>query len=474
MNVRQERKVVSVTSPFNLLGSFSILSLGCISLISVALALLLSRFLTKNMLQRDAMLTMQFVQSTMESIHPGTDLTDSHTHGRRATYADFFVPDNDAQVRTAFEDFFKRIALMPEVVRANVYAPDGTIIWSSNASLLGQRFEDNPDLQQALRGTLATKTGTVEAAKKSEHVSFKENLQYFVESYIPIWSTAPERVIGVVEVYKVPTALFQAIARGTRLVWGSTLLGGLFLYSALFWIVRRATLVMRRQGEQLLEAETLATVGEMASTMAHNIRNPLASIRSSAEIVRDVDDVYQVRQHAEDIMAEVDRVEHWLRELLTYARPLPHTPRPVSLADVVQQTVQYFARELARQKVQLLVDIADALPSIQADASLLQQALHSLLANALDAMPHGGTLTLRSQALPDRHAVQLQISDTGHGIAKDHIARVFRPFFTTKHKGLGVGLGLAKRIVERHGGTIALSSTVGQGTTVSLRFPTAE
>jgi two-component system, NtrC family, sensor histidine kinase HydH len=465
---------LSVTRPFNLLRSFSILSLCCISLISAASAFLLSSFLTKNMLERDAVLTMQFVQSTMESIHPSADVVDGHTRQPQATYADFFAREHDAQVRSAFEDFFKRIALMPEVVRANVYAPDGTIIWSSNASLLGQRFEDNPDLQQALAGTLATKTGTVEQPKKSEHMSFKENLQYFVESYIPIWNNTRERVIGVVEVYKVPTALFQAMARGNRLVWGSTLLGGLFLYSTLFWIVRRATLVIHQQGEQLVASETLATVGEMASAIAHNIRNPLASIRSSAEIACDADEVHHIRQHAEDIMAEVDRLEHWLRELLTYARPLPHTPLPVSLSDVLQQTVQYFDKELARQKVQLLLELAEPLPPIQADASLLPQALHSLIANALDAMPHGGTLTLRGQPLQDWHWVQLQISDTGNGIAKDHIARVFRPFFTTKHKGMGVGLGLAKRIVERHGGTIALSSTVGQGTTVSLRFPTAE
>jgi signal transduction histidine kinase len=136
--------------------------------------------------------------------------------------------------------------------------------------------------------------------------------------------------------------------------------------------------------------------------------------------------------------------------------------------------MQPFATDMARRQVQLRVECAASLPPLQADGSLLQQALHSLIANALDAMPHGGILTIRGQLLEDGHWVQLQISDTGHGIPREHMARVFRPFFTTKPHGLGVGLVLAKGIVERHGGTMALTSSVGQGTTVSLHFPIAE
>lgn len=474
LGLRRRGKQLSGTRPLNLLRSFSILSLCCISLVSGTSAVLLSRFLTKSMLERDAVLTMQFVQSTMESIHPSINFTDRQMLMRQATYVDFFAPENHDQVRDAFEDFFKRLALMPEVVRANVFAQDDTIIWSSHPHLIGQRFADNLDLQHALTGTLAIKTGTVEHPQKAEHLAFQEHLQYFVESYIPIWNSPHEQVIGVVEVYKVPHALFQAIAQGNRLVWGTSVIGGLFLYGTLFWIVRRATLVIRRQREQLVEAETLATVGEMAAAIAHNIRNPLASIRSSAELASEEDEVGQWRQYAGDIMTEVDRLEDWLRELLTYARPLPHAPQPIQLALILQHALQHFDKDMARRKVQLLLELAEPLPPLQADARLLQQALHSCIANALEAMPHGGTLTMRGQLLPDRRVVQLHIHDTGHGIPHEQLAKVFRPFFTTKHKGMGVGLPLAKRIVERHGGTIALSSVVGHGTTVSLCFPIVE
>src|SRR5262249_8508011 len=220
----------STPKSFNLLRCFSILSLLCISLISSASAFLLSRFLTQKMLERDAVITMQFVQSTVASIDPGVYFADSAAQKSQATYDNFFAGPNWQQVKTAFEDFFKRLVLMPEVVRANVYALDGTIIWSSHPNLVGHRFGDNPELQQALAGRLAVKTETVEHPKKAEHVFFTENLQYFVESYIPIKDSQRQSILGVVEVYKVPDAVFKAIAKGKWLVWGSAWLGGCVLY----------------------------------------------------------------------------------------------------------------------------------------------------------------------------------------------------------------------------------------------------
>lgn len=465
---------MSARKPFNLLRSFSILSLLCIGLMSSVSALLLSRLFTKDMLERDAVVTLQFVQSTVAAMQPDIYFEDREPSREHGTYAEFFARENHTQVKAAFEDFFKRIAFMPEVVRANVYGHDGMVIWSSHAELIGQHFVDNPELQRVLTGKLAIKTGKVTQPQKAEHVFVRENFRYFVESYIPIWDSQHARVIGVVEVYKVPDALFHAIARGEQLVWGSAVLGGLFLYGALFWIVRRATLVIRRQHAQLIETETLAAIGEMASAVAHNIRNPLASMRSSAEMALDEEEVPQLHQQARDIMAEVDRLESWLRELLTCARPLPSSPQPLQLADIMAHAIQAFDKRLARDKVRCILDMPAHLPQLQADGSLLQQAMHSVIANALDAMPHGGTLTLRGRVLEAPRCVQLQVTDTGRGIAPEHLCKVFRPFFTTKNNGLGVGLALVKRIVERHGGTVSLTSRVDHGTTVTLCFPVVE
>lgn len=462
------------SQPFNLLRSFSLLSLLCISLITLVSAFLLTRLLTQNILERDTVITMQFVQSTVQSLHPSMYFENGVTQQRQALYEDFFARENRQRVKQAFEEFFKRLVLMPEVLRSNVYGRDGTIIWSSHLPLVGQRFTDNPELQRALSGKLTIETGKAEEHSKAEHMSFKNHFPYFVESYIPIWNTQGDAVVGVVEVYKIPETLFRAIARGNRLVWGSAVVGGLFLYGTLFWIVRRGAQLIHRQHAQLVEIETLVAVGEMASAIAHKLRNPLASIRSSAELMLDADASSLSQQTATDIVAEADRLEHWIRDLLVYARPAPHTPIPTSLPTVLQDMLPQFNKDLARCQVNLLLEAAEALPRVRVDPLLLQQTLHSLLVNALDAMPAGGTLTITAQRTTDGRYVSLRISDTGHGIPQDHLAKVFKPFFTTKHKGLGVGLALAKRIVERHGGTITLSSVEGHGTTVSLSLPLAE
>jgi signal transduction histidine kinase len=467
--------MASTAKPFNLLRSFSLLSLVCIGVLSLASALLLSHFLTRHMLERDGVVTMQFVQSALEALQPGSAVVvNGQAHRQEAPFVDFFGREHQAPMKAVFEDFFQRLVLMPEVVRANVYAQDGTIIWSSHPDLIGHRFADNPELVRALTGKLAIKTGLVEQHRKAEHVPFTGNMRYFAESYLPIWNNERRAVMGVVEVYKIPDALFHAINQGQRLVWGSAIIGGVFLYGILFGIVRRATLLIRQQQEQLVASETMAALGEMASAVAHNLRNPLASIRSSAEVAAEEEDSCLRRQNTEDIIIVVDRLEGWIRELLTYARPLHHTPAPLQLHTMLQQAVQQFDKDLERHNITLTLEVPVTLPPMLADAHLLQHAVHSLISNAIEAMPHGGTLTITAQFTPGRHQVDLCIRDTGSGIAAEQIAKVFRPFFTTKRKGLGIGLPLARRIIERHGGTITLRSTIGHGTTVIVQLPVTE
>jgi signal transduction histidine kinase len=462
------------SKPFNLLRSFSLLSFLSIAFITVISTALLSRFMTNNTLARDGMVTMQFVQGITHLYDPtGYFVYQSSPH------LDNFSIDPASfhgieMNNTAMEKFFTHIVAIPEVVRANVYNSNSEVIWSSQADLIGKRYLDNPELRAALMGQLIIETGTVQPRRKAEHVEFAQDVSRFVEYYIPIWDTPKHKIVGVVEVYKAPHALFGAIAKGQRLVWGSAIVGGLFLYVSLFWIVRRATQLIQRQQEQLVEAETMATVGEMASAIAHNLRNPLASIRSSAEIAIEEEASPLVQEIAQGIILAVDRLEQWIRELLVYVRPLPHARMPVQLNSIIQNVLQDMQIAMSNQHVKLLVDLTEPLPPLSADASLLQQACHSVIVNALEAMPNGGTLTIRSLLSTNGKWIRLDMRDSGAGIPQDQLDKIFRPFFTTKRKGLGVGLSLVKRIVERHGGTIVLTSEEKQGTTVSFAFPLTE
>lgn len=441
-------------SSFNLLRWFGLLSLLSIFLITAISAFFLSRFLTRNMLRRDAIVTMEFVQTIAQA---------ENTRG-------YFETDDPGKAKAFFEAFFERIATMPEVVRANVYSSDGSVLWSDDDRFIGHRFNPNPQLETALSGELAVTSGTSGKPLKPEHV-FDKPVPFFSEMYIPIWDVGERRVVGVVEVYKVPLTLFDAIQEGNRLVWTSAGLGGLFLYASLFWIVRRAARLIRHQQNQLVESETMAAVGEMASAVAHGIRNPLASIRSSAEVALEENPSF--RATAEEVIHETERIDNWIRELLAYSKPPSGTPAPIRINDLIRSTLDSLDREMKKRNVKPKLALEPSSPSVNADDALLRHVLISLIANALDAMPAGGELTVTSKIEKRAGRVEILIRDTGSGIPKEQMSKVFKPFYTTKPKGMGVGLSIAKQIIERHGGTLRLDSEKGLGTTVSLHIPIA-
>ncbi|MEA2779488.1 MAG: two-component system, NtrC family, sensor histidine kinase HydH [Rhodospirillaceae bacterium] len=465
---RQERHRISAgtqptSSPFSLLRWFSLLSLACIALIGVALSLLMSGFLADNMLKRDSELSQQFVSSIAEA------------ESAWVYFEEMRQGPPSAQVRSSFDSFLKRLPQLPEVARANVYGRDRSIIWSNVSAFVGHRFDNNPELEKAFAGELAVESGTVGARNdKSEHVAFdKAELSLkFVETYIPIWNHDRSAVVGVVEIYRLPSAMFQAISRGQRLVWATGLAGAVLLYVALFWIVRRASTVIQDQQRQLVQSETMAATGEMASAVAHSIRNSLASIRSSAELALD-SDLSGTREAAGDIIGESDRLEAWVRDLLGYSRGESGAPEPIDLATVIRGNLQGFAPTLSRQNIAVTFAADDPLPPVRAGAAPLEQAFNSLITNAIDAMPGGGRLSVIGRVDSTRGNVEVQVQDTGHGLDKQAAGAAFRPFFTTKRSGLGLGLALSRRIVERYGGTLELASIEGQGTTVTMRLPAA-
>jgi two-component system sensor histidine kinase HydH len=442
---------------FSLIRWFSLLSLFCISAISITTSMLLSRFLTERMLERDAVVTMQFVQSISQVEEA----------------AAYFLGRRPVREGHQLEEFFTHIAGMPDVLRANAYASDGTIVWSSNPQLVGRRFAVNDELQGALNGELQIKSGVAgrEVKPKPEHMLLGTSLR-FVENYIPVREPVSREVIGVVEVYREPSALFDAIRAGTLLIWASAVAGGLLLFASLFWMIRRADWIIRKQQERLLEAETLALVGEMAGAVAHGIRNPLASIRSSAELMLE-DNSPAAKDSGRDIVDAVDRLEQWVRDLLTYAQPESEPMEEVRLEHLIPESLEVFHKEMERRGVKLTLILPEKLPAVLGDAALLKQAFISLLANALEAMPNGGALSLETKVLADAEKVQVVMHDSGVGIPSEQMDKVFLPFHTTKQKGLGVGLPLVKRVVGRCGGSVTIESEPGCGTSVVLQIPVA-
>ena len=445
-------------SQFDLMRRFLLLSLIAICLASVVSAALMSRFLTQRLLQRDAELTRDFVQSVVE-----TELGKGYAL-------------DHPEANQGLMSFLKHVASLPDVARTNVYGPDATLLWSSENRLgQGKKYGDNPELSEALKGHLEIESGVVrdEGVAKAEHFHLGKSRMRFVEMYVPMREIGTNEVLGVVEVYRIPTALSQAIDAGTALTWTISIGVGLFLYLVLFWIVRRADQLIRSQQERLIESETMGALGEMASAVAHGIRNPLASIRSSAELWHDAPGAAGSEQ-ATDIISEVHRIDRWIRELLTYAELPDYRKEAVDPQPLIEECISGLARETKRRQVAIELSLPAGLPKIQANAPLLVQVLNNVICNALQAMPpDGGTIRITGNSDPGQREVGIRISDSGSGIDPDDMKKIYQPFFTTKSTGLGVGLTLVRRIVKRFGGRVHIESTRGKGTVITLAFLTA-
>ena len=446
-----------MNASFDLTRRFALLSFACILLISLSSAVLLSRFLTDKLLTREATLTRDFIANFVQA---------------EGTWR-YFGVEGSAEARAALDSFVRHVARLPDALRANVFAADGTVLWSSDAAIIGRRFLDNHELEASLRGELTFESGIIGDTGKAEHHDLEAERTglRFVETYVPIWNADHDAVVGSVELYKVPLALHQAIVEGARLVWLSALGGGILLYAVLFQIVKRANGVMREQQRQLVESERLTMVGETASAVAHAMRNPLASIRACAELTL-TDDLEGARESANDIISEADRLERWARELLEFSRTDLGKAERVEINALVDDVLANHAADLARGGVKLRFERSGTDLPVRAAAAPLAQVIGNLVMNAVEAMIDGGTLTVTTAATSaaPRQAL-LHVRDTGPGLSKAMKGRLFRPFATTKPTGTGLGLALSQRLVQRYDGTLSIDSVPGKGLTATVRLP---
>src|SRR5574337_436281 len=226
---------------------------------------------------------------------------------------------------------------------------------------------------------------------------------------------------------------------------------------------------------QLIQAEKLASIGEMSAAVAHGLRNPLASLRAAAQVtLRHVADESVAQTHLKMVIAEVDRLDRRITHLLAFSRPGPLRPLPEQLPRLINDLLPSFVGPLRDRGIRLEIDLGNDLPDVYVDPIQVEQALGEILSNALDAMPEGGSVTIRGYREPENgtsESVILEIADTGDGIAAPLLPSVCDPFFTTKADGTGLGLAIAKRYVAQNGGHLDITSTPGAGTTARITLP---
>jgi signal transduction histidine kinase len=226
----------------------------------------------------------------------------------------------------------------------------------------------------------------------------------------------------------------------------------------------------RRKHMALVEAERLASIGKAVSEVAHDMKTPLMVIGGFATLVSqklNPEDPNQKRLGV--VMQETERLESMIRQMLDFGHPLELQTLKTSLNDLVIETTET-AQPLSRNTaVDLRVDLEPSLPPLDLDSPRIKQVLLNLITNAVEASPAGKCVLIRTVLAP--HGVMLEVVDHGLGITEEHRQRVFDPFFSTKKGGTGLGLGIVKKIVEAHGGSVSFQSSPEKGATFRLRFP---
>lgn len=222
---------------------------------------------------------------------------------------------------------------------------------------------------------------------------------------------------------------------------------------------------------EAVRMERLAALGEFATAIAHEVRNPMATMKTSAQALARREADPERRALLNDIVAEIDRLGRVMQDLLEYGRPRQAVPVPVPAREMLRRVQSLMASTAARRGISLNVQ-GEADLMVLADADQMQQVLINLLINALDATPKSGLVSLR--VFREAQCVVVEVRDTGGGIAAHLLDKVTQPFFTTKVGGTGLGLAICSQLVDLNGGTLRIVSSEGQGTTVRLFLPLPE
>ncbi len=227
--------------------------------------------------------------------------------------------------------------------------------------------------------------------------------------------------------------------------------------------------------QQMERVDRFATIGELAAGIAHEIKNPIAGIGGAIQILMEDFPLHDHRREIfEEILKQIDRIDRDVKDLLSYARTAKPTLSEEDINHVIQQAIFLIRDRAAQQNVEVITELDESLPEIEIDEKQIQQVLVNLGLNGIQAMPDGGTLKFSSAMISRNDGnrfVEIQVSDTGRGIPSQTMAKIFTPFFTTRHTGTGLGLPISQKIIHQHQGKIEVQSSPEEGTRFTIRLP---
>ena len=448
---------------------FAVLSFICIGIVTAVLWFLVSDYLVDRILRREWETTAQWVRTEVkEFLTPG----------------DFTAKDRKP-VGAKFAALLRHITLMPDILRFNVYNPQGMAIWAAvDKKIVGRSFTDHEKLREAIQGKLVA---DISSLSDPDAPSGLDSSEKAVEIFVPVYDDADRNLLAVMEIYKRAGPIDRDVREARIVVLVGALGGGLLLYLSLFTMVRQAAQKIKEQQQNLLKVQAdlvasqrMAAVGEMAGAVAHGIGNPLSSIRAAAQVAKldcrqceGQDLGARTLTTLDEIIQQVDRVQKRMQGLLNFAKPMEPHVGPVEINTVLGDIVDVLRPRFVEAGVSPRLELDQNLPKVALDANHAEQIFMGLITNALEASPKGGCVRIRTAAQGNGAvgSVHVSIEDTGDGIPVESRERVFEPFFTTKSYGTGIGLSLAKKFVERNGGEISISDATMGGAKFDVTFP---
>jgi signal transduction histidine kinase len=345
---------------------------------------------------------------------------------------------------------------------------DLTVLASSDAAAVGRREED-PFLREAWQG------GTVKGRRRSladGHEVFEVVKPFALEA----------KRVGLVRLDLGTEGLAGVSRQAQRGILSYSL--GLLLVGiggavAIFWIQARHLAERRALEAAVTREQRLSAVGNLAAGVAHEIRNPLNAISIGLQRLRkefappESEGRDEYLRFTEIMQAEVGRLNTIVNRFLSLARPARLALTEEPLAAVLEELLALLSSQASAQKIRVATDFQLGEAKVRMDRQQLTHAFMNVVLNAIQAMPDGGTLTVRGKAISDS-AIVIEVEDTGSGIPPEHLDRIFEPYFTTKEGGTGLGLALAHKIVEEHHGSIRVEGGVGSGATFVVTLPVVE
>jgi two-component system, NtrC family, sensor histidine kinase HydH len=463
---------------FGLVKFFSLPGFVVILVFTVILTVLLTLRAQQMALKKNEDYLILLASNLNHQIYQQFVLPTAFEKGGRITLSD---PEQsqrlDTVVRTTIHGF--------HVEQLNQYDQEGVFSYSTAQLPLGKKCNDVVGVQRALAGEnyfelpgYSNLWGIIWPGSYQRQ-SLKAYIPFRLEDKL-IPQTGP--VVGVIEIDQNISGDLAEIANFRLIILLTLVVIMGLLFIVLRQIVKKAgTILERRQEEQrrleaqLHQSERLAALGEMTAGVAHEIRNPLGIISSTAELLQARLDRYEPQNRlAQIIVEESNRLNEKVTEFLDFARPRVPNLHPCDLEVTLNRSLELLTPEIERLGIKVTREYQLNGQPLMVDQDLLYQAFLNILLNAIQAMPQGGHLTVATLPGPHGQGGAIRFQDDGEGIEPEALNKILNPFFTTKEKGSGLGPPIVKSIIEAHQGSLEISSAPGTGTTITITLPALE